>query len=138
MCETAKPTETFRILKVGTCPSLSLASQITYHLGQNDDKVYLGIAGNSGGLFSKKDVSLDGIIAAIMANGDQPITFKTLYPAPVTRRPIEGGSGEGWRGCRQQGCCRQAYRDVFTASPASPHPARDSDSSDVSAIASIP
>ncbi len=41
--------EQFRILKVGTCPSLSLASQLNYHLVQKDDQVYLGIAGNTGG-----------------------------------------------------------------------------------------
>jgi len=40
---------------------------------------------------------------------------------------IGGGSGTGWRvpaagGCRQQGCCRQAYKDVFTASPGGRHP----------------
>ncbi len=77
----AKPIEQFRILKVGTCPSLTLASQITYHLGLHDEQVYLGIAGNSGGgLYSKEYVSLEAIITAIMANGDQPITGKTLRP----------------------------------------------------------
>ena len=46
--------EQFRILKVGTCPSLTQASQITYRLGLNEDQVYLAIAGNSGGgLYSK-------------------------------------------------------------------------------------
>jgi len=71
--------EQFRILKVGTCPSLSLASQLTYHLVQKDDQVYLGIAGNTGGgLYSKEYVSLDAIIAAIQ--GDQAVTGKTLRP----------------------------------------------------------
>jgi putative ABC transport system permease protein len=46
-----------------------------------------------------------------------------------TRRPIPGGPGGGWRGCRQQGCCRQAYRDVFTAPPARHHPAREAENS---------
>ncbi len=69
----------FRILKVGTCPSLTQASQITYRLGLNEDQVYLAIAGNSGGgLYSKEYVSLEAIIAAIQ--GDQPITGKTLRP----------------------------------------------------------
>ena len=69
--------EQFRILKVGTCPSLTRASQITYHLGLKDDQVYLAIAGNSGGgLYSKEYMSLEAIIAAIQ--GDQPITGKTL------------------------------------------------------------
>lgn len=35
--------EQLRILKVGTCPSLTRASQITYHLGLQDDQVYLAI-----------------------------------------------------------------------------------------------
>ena len=69
--------EQFRILKVGTCPSLTRASQITYHLGLKDDQVYLASAGNSGGgLYSKEYMSLEAIIAAIQ--GDQPITGKTL------------------------------------------------------------
>jgi hypothetical protein len=46
---------------------------------------------------------------------DRPIKYDAIYP---------GGPGGGGRGCRQQGCCRQAYRDVFTASPARRHPAR--------------
>ena len=79
----AIPTENLRIIKVATCPSLSLASQITYHLALNedDDQVYLRIAGNSGGgLFAKEGVSLEAIIAAIQAQGDQPITGRTLRP----------------------------------------------------------
>jgi hypothetical protein len=78
-----KPTENLRILKIGTCPSLSRASQITYHLGlqADDDQVYLRIAGNSGGgLFAKECVALDAIITAIQEQGDHPITGKTLRP----------------------------------------------------------
>jgi hypothetical protein len=78
-----KPTDNLRILKVATCPSLSRASQITYHLAlkEDDDQVYLRIAGNSGGgLFAKECVALDAIITAIQAQGDQPITGKTLRP----------------------------------------------------------
>jgi hypothetical protein len=78
-----KPTENLRIIKVGTCPSLTRASQITYHLGlqEDDDQVYLRIAGNSGGgLYAKECVALDAIITAIQAQGDQPITGKTLRP----------------------------------------------------------
>ena len=78
-----KPTEQFRILKVGTCPSLTRASQITYHLAlkEDDEQVYLRIAGNSGGgLFAKECVPLDAIITAIQTQGDQPITGKTLRP----------------------------------------------------------
>jgi hypothetical protein len=55
----AIPIENLRILKIGTCPSLSRASQITYHLAlkEDDEQVYLRIAGNSGGgLFAKECV----------------------------------------------------------------------------------
>ncbi len=78
-----KPTENLRIIKIGTCPSLSRASQITYHLAlkEDDEQVYLRIAGNSGGgLFAKECVPLDAIITAIQTQGDQPITGKTLRP----------------------------------------------------------
>ncbi len=79
----AIPIENLRILKIGTCPSLSRASQITYHLAlkEDDEQVYLRIAGNSGGgLFAKECVPLDAIITAIQTQGDQPITGKTLRP----------------------------------------------------------
>jgi hypothetical protein len=75
--------DNLQVIKIGTCPSLTRASQITYHLVLNadDDQVYLRIAGNSGGgLFAKEAVALDAIIAAIQAQGDQPITGKTLRP----------------------------------------------------------
>ncbi len=38
---------------------------------------------------------------------------------------FEGGSGGVWRGCRPQGCGRQAYREVFTTAPARRHPTRN-------------
>ncbi len=79
----AIPTENLRVIKIGTCPSLTRASQITYHLGLNeeDQQVYLRIAGNSGGgLFAKEGVALEAIITAIQAQGDQPITGRTLRP----------------------------------------------------------
>jgi hypothetical protein len=83
MNDKAQSTDNLRIIKVATCPSLSRASQITYHLALNEDgdQVYLRIAGNSGGgLFAKECVALDAIITAIQAQGDQPITGKTLRP----------------------------------------------------------
>jgi hypothetical protein len=67
------PIDNLRILKVATCPSLSRASQITYHLALKEEQVYLRIAGNSGGgLFAKECVALEAIITAIQAQGDQP------------------------------------------------------------------
>ena len=83
MNDKAPPIENLRIIKVATCPSLSRASQITYHLAlkEDDEQVYLRIAGNSGGgLFAKECVPLDAIITAIQDQGDQPITGKTLRP----------------------------------------------------------
>jgi hypothetical protein len=83
MNDKAQSIDNLRILKVATCPSLTRASQITYHLALNedDDQVYLRIAGNyGGGLFAKEGLALDAIIAAIQAQGDQPITGKTLRP----------------------------------------------------------
>jgi hypothetical protein len=78
-----KPPTTSVSSKSATCPSLSRASQITYHLAlkEDDEQVYLRIAGNSGGgLFAKECVALDAIITAIQTQGDQPITGKTLRP----------------------------------------------------------
>jgi hypothetical protein len=78
-----KPTDNLRILKVATCPSLTRASQITYHLGlkEEDDQNYLRIAGDSGGgLYARECVPLDAIITAIQEQGDHPITGKTLRP----------------------------------------------------------
>ena len=46
-------------------------------------------------------------------------------PTPASYPPCQGGSGGAWRGCHQQGCWCQAYRDVFTASPARRHPTRE-------------
>ena len=77
----AIPIDNLRILKVATCPSLSRASQITYHLALKEEQVYLRIAANSGGgLFAKECVALEAIITAIQAQGDQPITGNTLRP----------------------------------------------------------
>lgn len=83
MNDKAQPIDNLRILKVATCPSLSRASQITYHLGlkEDDNQIYLRIAGNSGGgLFAKECIALDAIITAIQDQGDHPITGKTLRP----------------------------------------------------------
>jgi uncharacterized protein (DUF433 family) len=57
-----------------------------------------------------------------------------MYPTPVTLRPVAGWSGGGGRGYLQQVCCRQAYRKVFTASPARRNPARAAESSGQSGI----
>ena len=37
MNDKAQSTDNLRIIKVATCPSLSRASQITYHLALNED-----------------------------------------------------------------------------------------------------
>ena len=47
--------EEIRILKVGTCPSLSGRSNLTYHIGSKGEEVYVRLTQNSsGGLFSKE------------------------------------------------------------------------------------
>lgn len=55
---------------------------------------------------------------------------------PIASQAATGGegSGGGGRGCRQQECCRQAYREVFTASPARRLPARDSENAQLLGI----
>lgn len=66
-----------RILKVGTCPSISGASTLTYHLGCSPDgQTYFRIWGNSGGgLFSKEWVPWSRIETALEAS---PVTAGTL------------------------------------------------------------
>jgi len=52
-----------RILKVGTCPSLSGASQLTYHIGCNaDSEIHFSMYKNSSsGFFSKENIPLIAI-----------------------------------------------------------------------------
>ena len=76
----AKSTEEFRILKIATCKSLSGSSDLTYHLGCDDqDNLYIRLWSNSaGGLHSKHWVSLARILERLA--DDKPITSGTLRP----------------------------------------------------------
>ena len=69
-----------RILKAETCRSLSGASDLTYHLGCDDqDNLYLRLWSNSaGGLHSKHWFSLARILERL--TDDKPITSGTLRP----------------------------------------------------------
>ncbi len=71
-----------RILKAETCRSLSGASDLTYHLGCDDqDNLYIRLWSNSaGGLHSKHWFSLARILERLIVNEEKPITSSTLRP----------------------------------------------------------
>ena len=79
---TKKPvSKSMRILKLGTCPSLSGASNLAYHVGY-DTEIHLRIWGNSGGgLFGREWVSLASLQASLVA----PVTAGTLKRAGVCK-----------------------------------------------------
>lgn len=68
-----------RILKAGSCPSLSGKSTLSYHIGCNDGKeVYLRLTENTGqGIFNKEWISLEEIEKVLAAK--QPITSGSLH-----------------------------------------------------------
>ena len=55
-----------------------------------------------------------------------PITSRSPPFCQPTHEWLQGGAGGVWWGCQPHGCGWQAYRDVFTASPARRHPLRKS------------
>jgi hypothetical protein len=70
-----------RVLKVGTCPSLSGASNLAYHIGY-DTEIRFRIWGNSGGgLFGREWVSWSTLEAAL----ESPVTAGTLKRAGVCK-----------------------------------------------------
>ena len=72
-----------RILKAGTCPSLSGKSTLTYHIGCNTESDILlrVVANTGGGFFSKEWVSLNAIFQAMDKKAvDKPIVSLLLYP----------------------------------------------------------
>lgn len=72
----------FRVLKAGTCPSLSGKSKLKYEFGcDHDNRLHLHIASNTGtGYFSRDWVPLDQIALVLKKNGSNPITCHTLGP----------------------------------------------------------
>jgi hypothetical protein len=68
-----------RVLKVGTCPSLSGRSTLTYHLGSSaDSEIHLRIHANSGhGCFGRDWVALRTLQQAL-AKAPGPITSGSL------------------------------------------------------------
>ena len=68
-----------RILKTGTCKSLSGKSTLTYQIGcNNDNEVHVALTGNSGGgHFSSDWVSLEEIYS-ILSSQKKPITSGAL------------------------------------------------------------
>lgn len=70
-----------RVLKFDTCPSLSRASNLAYHVGY-DTEIHFRIWGNSGGgLFGREWVSL----ARLQASLETPVTAGTLKRAGVCK-----------------------------------------------------
>ncbi len=80
-----------RILKIGTCPSLSESSTLTYHVGCDDESaIYFRVFDNSSsGYFNKEWVSMESIGKAL---GDSTnITSFTLHPIYKGKSLNNGG-----------------------------------------------
>jgi hypothetical protein len=71
-----------RILKIGTCPSISGRSTLTYHIGCKGDTIHLRIYENTGkGVFNKDWVSL-AEFEPLLTSAEKPITaglFRALF-----------------------------------------------------------
>ena len=77
-----KTEQEFRVLKSGTCPSLSGKSRLTYEIacGTAND-LHVRIAQNSGtGYFSSAWIAWVQLQAVLDKNGAKPITHHTLSP----------------------------------------------------------
>lgn len=72
-------TDDIRVLKTGTCPSLSGKSKLTFEIGCDAAaRISVRITKNTGGgLFNKDWVALDRVPQLV---GDKPITSGTLAP----------------------------------------------------------
>ena len=77
----AQPSDV-RILKAGSCPSLSGKSKLRYEIGCSpEDEVMLRICGNSGsGYFNDDWIPWIRLVAVLEKHGDKPITSFTLEP----------------------------------------------------------
>lgn len=76
-----------RVLRGGTCPSLSSKSKLTYEFGCNAaGELQLRIAKNSAtGYFSQDWVAWDKLLRVLQKNGSKPITSHTLSPLFVSK-----------------------------------------------------
>jgi hypothetical protein len=75
-------TDSIRILKTGTCPSLSGRTKLTYEVGGGPGSlISLRITKTAGtGSFSKDWIGLDRVHALLEKQADKPITSHTLAP----------------------------------------------------------
>jgi len=68
-----------RMLKTGECPSLSGKSTLTYQIGNDNDKLYIALTGNTGaGIFNKDWFALEEIYS-LLASQKKPITSGSLH-----------------------------------------------------------
>lgn len=81
--EASTPDLPIRILKIGTCSSLSGRSELTYHLGCNaESEIHFRVVQNSGnGQFNANWVSLTLIEKLLTQHpADKPMTSRVLLP----------------------------------------------------------
>jgi hypothetical protein len=70
-----------RILKTGTCPSLSGKSTLTYHLGRDaKNALFLRIHANTGGGFFSREWVAWKAIQSVLEKHPQPFTSIALHP----------------------------------------------------------
>jgi hypothetical protein len=80
-----------RILKKGSCPSLSGQSTLTYHIGHKDEDVYFRLVENSHpGLFSDEWLSLQQVDFKL-ASEVYSFTSSSLYALFMGRSINSGG-----------------------------------------------
>ena len=90
-----------RILKMGSCPSLSCKSTLTYHIGCNGESeiLFRVVANTGGGFFNDEWVSFNAIQGAFDKQPkDKPIAALMLQPlfqgrsmnSPVNRPGFSG------------------------------------------------
>jgi hypothetical protein len=75
--------DSIRVLRQGTCPSLSRKSKITFHVGVDaDDEIHVRVHANSGGgFFSREWISMKDIQAVMEEHPEgTPISSFILYP----------------------------------------------------------
>jgi hypothetical protein len=81
--EALPPDTLIRILKIGTCTSLSGRSELTYHLGCNaDSEIHFRVVQNSGnGQFNAEWVPLTLIEKLLTQHpADKPLTSRVMQP----------------------------------------------------------